>query len=1007
MALADAPGRPGLGFLALAVVACSVAAGPFPAAADTFVHVAATVYGCTKPKAAGLLNDPRDVRRLDPDWLAQVIAQGQCVPITPDSAWEPLSNDAGGETLLANRGAIGVPASLWVPTSMIAFPSSAGGAAARDLRPAAALTTERRAQIRPEPIPTPALHPRRPPEPPPSAPAASPALPAADVAVPAPATPTQRPPLADEQPPPAANPHKDWNGWFWALLGIAVIGALSRGRHRRRKSRAPTSHAAHAPTTQGPKVHVTSVRQRNHSESMTVPSAMPERPEGSTIAKPDKRTPTASPEATQFRADTNPTARLGRVASERGHEPQFAWHPPRSSPTIAGHTITGGMVYIGSVTAGALSGTGCVIDPALAVATESEQVPALGYWPAYADIAPACRGAYLRWLAAGKCQPDADIGYIFLYFYGLERRLLVDRPPTDERAALVAEVERLRSVYAGNHSFEGYSRRLIEAAGLLANLHADEGSVAYRPDLEARAGTMPLPLVVAIARRVATATPLDFDLAAAGLIGLPWDKGLQDTLVLRTIRAEFLQLLRARFAVTYPAGLLLHNRRTTRLQLGYQPAAAGLNVDLTSSFQAPLPDPMKLDWSHFVAFATSVAADLNAYAKLVAYHPERAGSVAALVCCPPEFAAVAGGPARQWLEALQAPIAAVPFGELALHATGKRRPKWTLREHREVCEVMSKVGRCVVPDAADGSERLDDGTIVYLLVDPVPAAGRSPQFGTAVAAAFLVAGIAQACGDQGPQVEEAWLVRIRDRLSLPEGDVLRLRARLLWSRGTRPNIARARRLLADAGPEDREIAAGSATIAAVAGGPIDNARIAMLETIYDRIEVPRRPLYATMHGAVAATVDGASEPISVATDGPAVVHAIPAPPDSGGAGLREDRLRQIRAETEAVTSLLANIFVEDEDDALATKAPERGDAFAGLDKEHAAFVRHLAAQSAWPRGEFAAAARAAGLMPEGSIEIINEWAFERFDEALVEDGDPLIVHVALLAAEAGTLRATG
>ena len=50
-----------------------------------------------------------------------------------------------------------------------------------------------------------------------------------------------------------------------------------------------------------------------------------------------------------------------------------------------------------------------------------------------------------------------------------------------------------------------------------------------------------------------------------------------------------------------------------------------------------------------------------------------------------------------------------------------------------------------------------------------------------------------------------------------------------------------------------------------------------------------------------------------------------------------------------------------------------------------------------PRDAFDAAARAARLMPDGAIETINDWGFDRFDELVIEDGDLLVVPTHLLA----------
>jgi hypothetical protein len=75
----------------------------------------------------------------------------------------------------------------------------------------------------------------------------------------------------------------------------------------------------------------------------------------------------------------------------------------------------------------------------------------MGYWPSYSNIAPGCRAAYLQWLADGCHAADAYIGYVFLYFYGPERRLLVDAEKSAaaqrEHDVLVTEVRRLLAIY--------------------------------------------------------------------------------------------------------------------------------------------------------------------------------------------------------------------------------------------------------------------------------------------------------------------------------------------------------------------------------------------------------------------------------------------------------------------------------------------------------------------------------------------------------------------------------
>src|SRR5690606_16028718 len=133
------------------------------------------------------------------------------------------------------------------------------------------------------------------------------------------------------------------------------------------------------------------------------------------------------------------------------------WVKPGESITVEGHTIADGFVYVGSsmsadidsvaalknaanlgVQSHSYSGNWtaqrttdpALINPSLRVASRNADTVGqkMGYWPSYSGIEPECRLAYLQWLASGKKEPNAYIGYVFLYFYGIERRIIADMP---------------------------------------------------------------------------------------------------------------------------------------------------------------------------------------------------------------------------------------------------------------------------------------------------------------------------------------------------------------------------------------------------------------------------------------------------------------------------------------------------------------------------------------------------------------------------------------------------
>ena len=96
--------------------------------------------------------------------------------------------------------------------------------------------------------------------------------------------------------------------------------------------------------------------------------------------------------------------------------------------------------------------------------------------------------------------------------------------------------------------------------------------------------------------------------------------------------------------------------------------------------------------------------------------------------------------------------------------------------------------------------------------------------------------------------------------------------------------------------------------------------------------------------------------------------------------------------------MLSDIFKEEEPTKPEAPAAIEADSglFAGLDSEHAQLVAILVKTSQWTRAAFEDQAKKLGLMPDGALEVINEWSLETLDEALIEDGEPLSVNLELL-----------
>lgn len=97
-----------------------------------------------------------------------------------------------------------------------------------------------------------------------------------------------------------------------------------------------------------------------------------------------------------------------------------------------------------------------------------EKKGALGYWPKYSTISPNQRANYIEWLASGKRGNLSDIGYAFLYFYGLERRALLEKKDIN---LIIRLTLRLLGKYRFSESFNGYLGSFI--AYLMARVGID------------------------------------------------------------------------------------------------------------------------------------------------------------------------------------------------------------------------------------------------------------------------------------------------------------------------------------------------------------------------------------------------------------------------------------------------------------------------------------------------------------------------------------------------------
>lgn len=96
----------------------------------------------------------------------------------------------------------------------------------------------------------------------------------------------------------------------------------------------------------------------------------------------------------------------------------------------------------------------------LPIGTPLHPVPKIGYFPTYKDLSADEKATYLNWLS--NIDNPIDIGYVFIFYYGLERFLYFDSNKSEKAFNLIL---RLRNKHI-NNSFHSYSSNALYSYAL-------------------------------------------------------------------------------------------------------------------------------------------------------------------------------------------------------------------------------------------------------------------------------------------------------------------------------------------------------------------------------------------------------------------------------------------------------------------------------------------------------------------------------------------------------------
>jgi uncharacterized tellurite resistance protein B-like protein len=670
------------------------------------------------------------------------------------------------------------------------------------------------------------------------------------------------------------------------------------------------------------------------------------------------------------------------------------WVPAGKSVEVGAHKIDGGLIYVGANLRGADSSyltEPALIDPSLKVGSGSAGES--GYWSSYQSLSPAQRSAYLRWLAGPRRRQDADQTQLFVYYYGLERRLLAD-PRSDEgaraeRSVLIAELERLQAEEQDDQgSFAHYLGALLE---FLAAEELIDGAREIQPPDERSGWEVPLALRVMVGELAAAHLRLPTELAKSWILTSP-------EAYLRTpaerCRKEFSSLFAIRYRERFGEGLALP--AGSPLRLTYRTASPGLQEagrrtsipDVCSSAQ--LVEPLR-------ELGRDCSDELAPYSRWLGRHPEGAGSKGAALLPAP-------------LLAEAAVPAIVSLRDLITRATQGEEP-WTLeaselieiwepgveklgkRETVLLCQLLEKLGYGLEPDPRFGGPNPKRGmpAVLFPLRAGDPRAP-SPAYAAASLLLHLLAAVAAADGTVSAEEEALLESHIHGVSELYTGERARLRAHANWLTRSGPRFSGLRKDLAALSAREREAISQSIVAVAVADGEIDPEEVRSLQKIFKLLDLDPERVYSELHAASAG-----EGPVVVREGGlPEVGEPIPKwSSDEPQRGLDRAAIDAKLEETAAVSTLLSGIFSDEgEEQPLPAKSGsaadgEQDEESGALTGDLRTFASALAERESWAREEVEELAARHEVMIDGALEAVNEAAFETCGAPLSEGDEPI------------------
>jgi len=615
-----------------------------------------------------------------------------------------------------------------------------------------------------------------------------------------------------------------------------------------------------------------------------------------------------------------------------------------------------------------------------------------GYWPSYSSIDSGQRRAYLEWIASGRKSEPPFIGYIFIYFYGLERRLIVDEAHDRELFDIAYELFKNYRHTFQSRSFNKYLSQFLHFAAW--RLGEDSYAILLNRLLEddkvyVRDHSLNLALSYYCERQV----PLPPKLAIHAIQVLPETKR---SVVFKRANKEFLQLFNSKYEALPDDGFIPKSSKR-KLYFHYEKATATLPSNKCSPFRIldvlGLPSqfkPLTRIWNQCVD-------ELSGFSRAVG---KQANEIETFMALPKELRKNSKHPRASHFSELkelarkEGNALFIPTPKLAGMLEIKECKSLTPTQSKQLVQLNESLEFRLLPilEAHGGSLRWEE----ELVLIPFEAIG-NPRllFGT-LRLLSLVAAVAAADG-QIDDLEFKTFNSLADVENLSVSDRNIVKGTELFLRNNPSFAGRAiTRICKQIKGEPSKARHVGKIVAEVASadGVITPEEKKILNRIYKALGLSSDPLDAITEEVTIITPKSGRK----GEDIPATAQASEKKP---ALHLDMTKIKEIARETQEVTTILADIFVdqaesEEADTAMPVDELETAAVFPNLEKRFQSPAEKLFAKEEWSLEEFDELAKDHHFLPDALYDNLNAWSDEELGDFILERDNKIRVFTELL-----------